>query len=157
MKNRIHQSLTIVMSFLILLSSTGFGFIEHACMMRGKSVKFVSEEQVSFFKTKKTKPVSSCCAKSKSLKDSKGTFFKKTDCCKESQNFKKVDVVSSVSQMLSKSLKAMADGVLWSVKSFVFLTAEWALHSPFQSSNSISFSSLFHGRSMLSFVQSFLI
>jgi len=154
MKNRIHQSLTIFMAFLILLSSTGFGFIEHACMMRGKSVKFVSEEQNSLFKTK---PVSSCCAKSKALKESKGTYFKKTDCCKESQNFKKVDVVSSISQMLTKSLKAMADGVLWSVKSFVFLMAEWIFPSPFQSSNSISFSSLLHGRSMLSFIQSFLI
>lgn len=155
MKNKLHQSLTIFMAFLILLSSTGFGFIEHACMMRGKSVKFVSEEQASFSKTKKT--ISSCCAKSKALKESKGTFFKKTDCCKESQSLKKVNVVSSISQMLSKSLKAMADGILWSVKSFIFLTAEWTFPSPFQSSSSISFSSLFHGRSMLSFVQSFLI
>lgn len=154
MQKKIHQSLTIFMAFLILLSSTGFGFIEHACMMRGKSVKFVSESKTESFKTK---AVSSCCAKSKALKEAKGTFFKKTGCCKENQKFEKLDVTSSFSQMLAKSFKALTDGVLWFSKSFVFIIAEWNFPSSIQSSQSISFSSLFHGRSMLSFIQSFLI
>nr|WP_221390313.1 hypothetical protein [Dyadobacter sp. NIV53] len=140
------------MAFLILLSSTGFGLIEHACMMRGKSVKFVTEN-----KTDTVKAVSSCCAKSKALKESKGTIFKKTSCCKENQKFEKLDVTSSFSQMLTKSFKAMTDGVLWSSKAFVFIISEWILPSSFESTRAISFSSLFHGRSMLSFIQSFLI
>lgn len=142
------------MAFLILLSSTGFRFIEHECMMRGKSVKFASENKNDEFKTK---AVSSCCAKSKALKESKGTYFKKTDCCKENQKFEKIDVSSSISQMLAKSFKAMADGNFWAVKSFTFLLAEWILPSPLHSLQTTSFSSLFHGRSMLSFIQSFLI
>ena len=142
------------MAFLILLSSTGFGFIEHACMMRGKSVKFVSESKTDSFKTK---AVSSCCAKSKALKESKGTFFKKTSCCKENQKFEKLDVTSSFSQMLTKSFNALADGVLWSSKAFIFIVAEWNFPAPAKSSQIISFSSLLHGRSMLSFIQSFLI
>lgn len=153
MKNKLHQSLTILMAFLILFSSTGFGFIEHECMMRGKSVKFASDEQTALNK----KVVSSCCAQSKALKVSKGTYFKKTACCKENQNFEKVDVTPSLAQMLAKSLKTMADGTVWSVKSFTFIKAEWIIPSAIRSSHIISFTSLFHGRSMLFFVQSFLI
>ncbi|MEO6686627.1 MAG: hypothetical protein ABIN24_11705, partial [Dyadobacter sp.] len=105
----------------------------------------------------KEKVVSSCCAKSKALKESKKNFFKKTDCCKDQPKFEKVDVVSSLAQMHAKALKMVADGDLWSVQSFVFLFQEW-VYPPVQSSlHTISFSSLFHGRSMLSFVQSFLI
>lgn len=155
MKNRLHKSLTVFMAMLVLLSSTGFGFMEHDCMMRGKSVKFVSETKADFCKKK---VVSSCCAKSKALKESKGTFFKKTDCCKDSQKFEKVDVLSSQSTLLIKIMKASAGDLLWSVQSFSFIISEWVntdLCPP--SKKAISFSSLFHGRSMRSFVQSFLI
>jgi len=142
------------MAILILLSSTGFAFIEHECMMRGKSMKLVSEQNS---KSESGKSVSSCCAKSKALKEAKGTFFKKTSCCKDSQKFEKLDVTTSFSQILSKLLKAEATGILWAVTSFSFIIAEWNLPSDSQSSRSISFSSLFHGRSMLAFIQSFLI
>ena len=154
MKNKLHQSLTIFMAMLVLLSSTGFAFIENECMMRGKSLQFLAEKKADS-DTKKV--VSSCCAKSKALKESKGTFFKKTDCCKESQKFEKLDVPSQASQFHAKFVKALADGVIWSSTSFTFLQAEWNYPVPALSSDTISFSSLFHGRSMLSFVQSFLI
>ncbi|WP_138482819.1 hypothetical protein [Dyadobacter bucti] len=154
MKNKLHQSLTIVMALLVLLSSTGFAFIEHQCMMRGKSVQLVSEKKSG---SCETKVVSSCCAKSKALKESTGVFFKKTDCCKENQKFEKLDVLSSLTQHLAKASKAISDDMLWSVRSFSFIQAEWILPSSERSDVIISFSSLFHGRSMLFFVQSFLI
>lgn len=154
MKNKLHQSLTIVMALLVLLSSTGFAFIEHQCMMRGKSVQLVSEKKSG---SCETKVVSSCCAKSKALKESTGVFFKKTDCCKENQKFEKLDVLSSLTQHLAKASKAISDDMLWSVRSFSFIQAEWILPSSERSGVIISFSSLFHGRSMLFFVQSFLI
>lgn len=154
MKNKLHQSLTIVMALLVLLSSTGFAFIEHQCMMRGKSVQVVSEKKSD---SCETKVVSSCCAKSKALKESTGVFFKKTDCCKENQKFEKLDVLSSLTQHLAKASKAISDDILWSVRSFSFIQAEWILPSSERSGVIISFSSLFHGRSMLFFVQSFLI
>lgn len=151
MKKNLHQSLTIFMAMLVLLSSTGFAFIEHECMMRGKSLQFFTEK-----KDDAAKKVASCCAKSKVKEDSKGTFFKKTDCCKESHKFEKVDVPSQGTQ-LTKWIKALSDGVVWSATSFQFLQAEWITPSFAHSANILSFSSLFHGRSMLSFVQSFLI
>ncbi len=139
------------MAMLVLLSSTGFAFIEHECMMRGKSVKFFTEQ-----KQETGKGRASCCAKSKVSEDLEGTFFKKTDCCKDSHKFEKVDVPSQGTQ-LTKWIKALSDGVVWSATSFQFLQAEWITPSFTQSTNILSFSSLFHGRSMLSFVQSFLI
>jgi len=154
MKNKLHQSLTIVMALLVLLSSTGFAFIEHQCMMRGKSVQLVSEKKSD---SCETKVVSSCCAKSKVLKESTGVFFKKTDCCKENQKFEKLDVLSSLTQHLAKASKAISDDILCSVRSFSFIQAEWILPSSERSGVIISFSSLLHGRSMLFFVQSFLI
>jgi len=142
------------MAVLVLVSSTGFGLIEHQCMMRGMTMKFVSEKKAD---PCKKKVVSSCCAKSKALKESGKTFFKKTDCCKDQQKFEKVDVVSSLVQMQAKALKMITDGDLWSVQSFVFLTQEWIYPSANSSFDILSFSSLFHGRSMLSFIQTFLI
>ena len=152
MKNKLHQSITLFMALLVLLSSTGFGFIEHQCLMRGKSMQFVSKSKTA------EKTVSSCCAKSKALKESKGTFFKKTDCCKESQKFEKVDAVSLQSSTLIKLIKVSSGDLLWSVQSFKFIISEWICPDPNIFSNKAkSFSSLLHGRSMLSFVQSLLI
>jgi len=153
MKNKL-QSITILMAFLILFSSMGFAVIEHQCMMRGKSVKFVSERRTD---SSVNKIVSSCCAKSKIIKESKGTYFKKTDCCKENQKFEKVNVVSALSQLFAHALKVIWGGVLWSTQSFVFLISEWVLPSSGHNSKAISFSSLLHGRTMRSFIQSFLI
>jgi len=142
------------MAVLVLVSSTGFGLIERQCIMRGMSVKFISEKKTDSC-GKKT--VSSCCAKSKALRETGRTFFKKMDCCKDQQKFEKVDVVSLVAQMHAKALKMISDGDLWSVQSFVFLSQEWIYPPAGSSDDILSFSSLFYGRSMLSFVQTFLI
>lgn len=142
------------MAVLVLISSTGFGLIEHQCMMRGMTVKLVSEKKSD---SCKEKVVSSCCARSKALKEAKTTFFKKTACCKDTQKFEKVDVVSALVQLHAKAMKVFADGLLWSLQSFTFLVQEWIAPSSHFSLSVISFSSLFHGRGMLVFVQSFLI
>lgn len=154
MKNKLHRSITILMAVLVLISSTGFGLTEHQCLMQGMTMKFVKEKKAE---NCKEKVVFSCCAKSKALKESKKNFFKKTDCCKDQQKFEKVDVVSSLAPFHAKAFKMIADCDLWSVQSFVFLMQEWIYPAAKSSLQTISFSSLFHGRSMLSFVQSFLI
>ncbi|CAG4990526.1 hypothetical protein DYBT9275_00549 [Dyadobacter sp. CECT 9275] len=155
MKNQLHQSLTILMAFLILLSSTGFGFIEHQCMMRGKSMQLIAEKKPD---SCEKKVVSTCCAASKRQKEASGTFFKKTDCCKEQQKYEKVDVTSSaVTQLLAKVLKVLAGGFVWTAPSFSFIEQYWEASLLSVRRNVISFTSLFHGRSMLFFIQSFLI
>jgi hypothetical protein len=145
MKNKLHRFLTLTMACLILLSSTGFAFVEHQCLVRGKSMQLSSKEKTG-----------SCCARSKAAKNVKGTFLKKTDCCKESHKFEKLDVPAS-SQLFAKSFKALAQGTVWASSSFIFLSAQWILPPLSPLRPDISFSSRFHGRSLLVQIQSFLI
>lgn len=154
MKQGLKRSITLFMAVLVLLSSTGFAFIEHQCMMRGKSMQFLSEKKSD---SCKAKVVSSCCAKSKAAKTQAGSFFKKTDCCKENQKFEKVDVVSSQTALLVKLLKAQTGDLFPALTGFKLLYAERVLPDSAISKETISFSSRLHGRSMRSFVQSFLI
>ncbi|TLU98835.1 HYC_CC_PP family protein [Dyadobacter luticola] len=153
MENRFHQLITVSMALLVLLSSTGFAFIEHECMFRGKSVQFAQESK----EASGTKKMSSCCAKARELKESKGTFFKKTACCKENQKFEKLEVVSSGAHFNAAFIKVFADLIPWSVKSYQFINAEWILPSARSLSPGISFSSRFHGKGMRCFIQSYLI
>lgn len=141
------------MAFLMLFSSLGFAFVEHQCMMRGKSVKVVSQIQ----HTGKEKKSSSCCAKSKSVKAEKGTFFKKAGCCKDNQKTENVQLVSAQSTNLAKFLKLSSGDLLFVQQVFSFLQAEWRARSFVPAGFAHSFSSALHGRSMLIFVQSFLI
>ncbi|MBO9616743.1 MAG: hypothetical protein J7619_28915 [Dyadobacter sp.] len=155
MKNKLHQSITILIALLVLLSSTGFVLTERQCAVMGsKSMQLIGKSKENFSKPKVT---SSCCAKrAAALKMAKGTFFEKAACCKESKKLEKLEVASVHSQLLAKLLKSVATAVTWSVTRYQFIQAEWTLPSaPF--SPDISFSSRLHGRSMLAFIQSFLI
>lgn len=135
------------MAFVVLTASTGFGFIEHSCMMRGKSLQLAAV----------SKACKGCPVSKKESTDSKTPVIKKTDCCKEDASFEKVDVVSSASQLVAKILKSMADAVVSAVRFTFILLAEWLLPLSGSSASAVSFSSLYHGRSMLSFVQTFRI
>ncbi|MGV3600931.1 MAG: hypothetical protein ACO1N1_06985 [Dyadobacter fermentans] len=154
MKNKLHRSITILMAILVLLSSTGFVLTVRQCaMMGGKSMQLAGKAKDS---SCKPKVASSCCAKSAAMKMAKGASLEKTACCKESQKLEKLEIASVDSQLLAKLLKSVATAVTWSATRFQFIQAEWVVPAaPF--SPDISFSSRLHGRSMLAFVQSFLI
>jgi hypothetical protein len=151
MKNFLHRFITISMAALVLLSSTGFAFVEYECLMQGKSVKV--------FQTKKdeAKMPSSCCAKSKLAKDTKGPVIKKADCCKENQKFDKLEPVSSGSQLTAKCIKAQADLIPWTNFSYLFAQAQQKVLPADAHFPDISFSSILYGRTMRCFIQSFLI
>lgn len=84
MKNKLHRSITVLMAFLVLLSSTGFVLTERQCtMIGGKSMQFAGK-----FKEESAKAVSSCCAKRAALKMAKGTFFKKRLAVKKARSSK---------------------------------------------------------------------
>jgi hypothetical protein len=137
------------MAILVLMTSTGFGLVEHHCMMRGKSLQLMAIETNGACK--------SCVKKNVAHVGTHKTVVKKADCCKEEQKYQKVDFVSSFSQLLAKILKSCAEAVGFAVKAIIFSIADFLLPTSSGSSVVHSFSSLFHGRSMLSFVQSFLI
>ena len=154
MKNQFHRSLTILMAFLILLSSVGFRFVEHQCLMRGKSTMTVVQKDGDSCKKK----VESAYCAAKKQKDSQATYFKKTDCCKETQKFEKLEVApSAISKLLSKSLDISADGILWFTQSFQFITSQWSNSTSDDHDRPTTFSSRLYGRSMHFFIQSFLI
>ena len=151
MKNKLHRSITALMAFLILFSSTGFALVEHQCMMRGKSVQLLAAS-----KTDADKNSGSCCSKKKEVKESKGTYFKKTACCKENHTFEKLNVATGSSQSLGKIIKAWPADIVWFATSYSFIRAEWTLPElPYLTD--ISFSSRFYGTGMRLFIQSFLI
>jgi hypothetical protein len=152
--NKFRKSITVFMAMLVLLSSTGFGFIEHQCMVRGKSVQFIAEKKAD---SCKQKVVSSCCSKSKALKQDSGTYLKKTECCKDNQKFTKLEIVTSQNALLAKLLKAMAMDPFLSVDAYNFTLASTETANSDQLPDTISFSSRFHGRSMRSYIQSFII
>lgn len=148
MKKALQRLITLSMALMILISSTGFGLIEHQCMMRGKSLQLLSSN---------TKSCKSCKAPAQKSRYGKNdTFFKKADCCKDESRHEKLEVVSSASQMLAKFFKALAEAVFYNLKLYTFAFAEWIAPSSFDAP-SLTFSSLLHGRSMLFFIQSFLI
>ncbi|MCF0050362.1 hypothetical protein LXM25_09855 [Dyadobacter sp. LJ53] len=154
MKSNLHRSITVFMAFLVLMSSTGFAFIEHQCLVRGKSVQVVKDLKKD---ASENMAGSSCCAKSKKLKEAKGTFFKKTDCCKESQKFEKLQVTTSGVHELAKLLKTWnADQLFFVPRGFLTLI-EQAIGANAPPSPDISFSSRLHGKSMRYAIQSLLI
>lgn len=154
MKSNLHRSITVFMAFLVLMSSTGFAFIEHQCLVRGKSVQVVKE-----LKTDSSESMvgSSCCAKSKKLKEAKGIFFKKTDCCKESQKFEKLQVTTSTTHELAKLLKSWNAEPLFLVPTGFLSIIEQETGANAPPIPDISFSSRLHGKSMRYAIQSLLI
>ena len=150
MKKSLYSALSVVMAIVILVASTGYGLIEHSCMMRGKSVQLVT--------SKAKKACKGCPAAKRETGSRQDPVVKKTDCCKDDLKFEKVDLVTSTAQVLAKLLKAFSAAFISS-----FFPELSSVHDGLgalvatSSPPPISFSSLLHGRSMLSFVQKLLI
>jgi hypothetical protein len=147
MKNPLQKYFTLFMAFVVLMASTGFGLIEHSCMMRGKSLQIAAISKVC----------KGCPGTQTPGTELKTPVIKKTNCCKDQASFEKVDVVSSTSQLVAKILKSITEGLISAVRLPLTLLVEWLLPSSESSFSTVSFSSRFHGRSMLSFVQTFRI
>jgi hypothetical protein len=151
-QNKLYRVFAAVMAVVVLLSSTGFGVVEHSCMMSGKSVDMVAAL---------TTPSLGCqaCVKKPAAEPRQAgqSFFKKKACCEESQTYQKIEIVSSLTQASAKVLKAkdLSADVAFPLS---FLFSQWQPDTvPVSLPAFFSFSSRYYGRSLLSFVQSFLI
>jgi len=148
MKLMFRRFLAFFMALVVLTASTGFGVVEHHCILRGKSLHLVALSK---------QKCGSCATTKESTTPDGQTIIKKRTCCEDQQRYENVEVASSVTQWVAKLLKATTD---WVVETFVAVfkvVLEFFLPTSAGSSSVYSFTSLFHGRSMLSFVQSFLI
>ena len=140
--------LAFFMALVVLTASTGFGVVEHHCILRGKSLHLAALSK---------QKCGSCATTKEATTPAGQTIIKKRTCCEDQQRYENVEVASSVTQWVAKLLKATAD---WAVETFVAVfkvVFEFFLPTSAGSSSVYSFTSFFHGRSLLSFVQSFLI
>ncbi|GAB3782418.1 hypothetical protein GCM10028818_38230 [Spirosoma horti] len=148
MKRNLFQFFNLLMACVVLLSSTGFGLVEHSCQMRGKKKTMV----VAFSEVK-----SSGCATNKQPMPEQQTVVKKTECCQDDQRYENVDISSSLSQFVAKFVKIVTEAV---ITGFVAVMA-WIIEVVFagKSTTVSNFSSppSLSGRDILTFVQSLLL
>jgi len=143
MKKAIFRIFNVLMAAVVLLSSTGFGLVEHSCTVKGK--------QTSLHKSEGT-----CCNKT-SQKDSspQRTTVKKSKCCSEKEKYENVDYSSSASQSVAKFVKIGLDWAKTVINSFFKAIIEEILDNISSKYNSSSPPT--DGRTILIFIQSFLI
>ncbi len=151
-KNLFYRYFTMLMAVLVLSSSIGVGLVESQCMMRGKSVDLVFKEKKKGCKLCRTSK------KETTLPVQQETpVFKKLHCCIEKQQLKTVDFQAPVVKQLEKPAKDLADTGHFHTADFNFLKRWLSDTANTLPAAVLSFSSPYFGRSMLSFVQSFLI
>jgi len=143
MKKALFRIFNVLMAVVVLLSSTGFGLVEHSCTVKGK--------QTSLHKSKGV-----CCNKT-SQKDTspQKTTVKKSKCCTEEEKYENVNYSSSASQNVAKFVQTGLDWVKTTVTSFLRVIVEEVLNNVSSKNNSSSPPS--DGRTILIFIQSFLI
>ena len=104
MKRKLFQLFNLLMTCVVLLSSTGFGLVEHSCQMRGKKKTMV----VAFSDHKKK---TGCSSDGQSV-ESRQTTVDKASCCQDESSYENVDAQSSLSQLVAKFVKAVTETVL---------------------------------------------
>lgn len=128
---------------LVFISSTGFGLIEHSCLMSGEEKVILSDSQ-------------SCCSAKKSPKvfpsQSQQASLDQDECCTEETQYAKVDVSTSLVQAMSNLLASLCVAVV-SIFSFLFDSVIEAFTASFHVSHSPPLS----GRALLIFLHTFLI
>ncbi|GAB3898290.1 hypothetical protein GCM10028803_17500 [Larkinella knui] len=153
MKRPLFQLFNLLMACIVLLSSTGFGLIEHTCLMRGKKVSMAINRDAQ-----QSCPIHSKKASASSHTLTQTPVIKRTDCCKEQQRYENVDFSSSITQLVAKFIKSLADVAIGGIAALV----SWLL-TPLIAADTTSHLAglesppLHYGRSLLSFVQSFLL
>ena len=148
MKRTLFRLFNLLMACVVLLSSTGFGLVEHSCQMRGKKKTMV----VAFSDVK-----ASGCATDRQPMPVGQTVLKKTECCQDDQRYENVDISSSLSQLVAKFVKTVTETVAAGIMTVVawlfdqFFAEKSTLVSVCSSPPALS------GRDILTLVQSLLI
>ncbi len=118
MKAMFRQMLAIFLIGVIFITTTGFGLLEHSCLMSGKKSASVFEKQ-------------SCCSKKKSSSAIDGTVIKSSVCCESQAHVANVDlapVVEKVATFLEKTFFTVLETAIRMFVS-VWQTAEAVLNS----------------------------
>jgi hypothetical protein len=143
MKKTLSRIFNVFMAILVLISSTGFGLIEHSCTVRGKQTSLHKSSTV-------------CCVNPKHQQsNNQKASLKKAKCCSEQEKYENVEYSSSASQVVAKFAQNALDWVKTTVITFAKTIVETILENISSSNKSSSTSPT--GREILVFIQSFLI
>lgn len=148
MKRILHQTLCLLMACIVLITSTGFGLVEHSCMMRGKKVTLAVVAEASHCQG---------CPDQKQTMTANKPVVKKTACCQDDQRYENVSFTSSISQLLAKFVKSVTDLALSGLQQFFDWLLQVLLPSESIALAADSSPPLRSGRTLLAFVQSFLL
>ncbi|NID09458.1 HYC_CC_PP family protein [Fibrivirga algicola] len=147
MKLALIRFLHLFMAVVVLLSSMGFGLVEHTCQLRGKRVYSVHE----------SRPGCKLC-QARTQPTDHYPSISRTDCCKDEARYNKVETGSSLSQQLIKFIKTIGEQYGAGVATLFTTLFNWAF---VQQANvpvaAYASPPPLSGRHLLAFVQSFLI
>lgn len=148
MKLAMIRFLHLFMAVVVLLSSMGFGLVEHSCQLRGKRVYSVHDTQP---------PGCQHCQVRTQVPDQM-TTVDRTDCCQDETHYSRVDTTSSLSHQLAKFIKVASDRFGTGTAAVWIVLLNWSLvdHTSVPAAGYASPPPL-AGRHLLAFVQSFLI
>ena len=143
MKKILFRTFNVMMAVVVLLSSTGFGLVEHSCTVRGK--------QTSLHKNG-----TACCGKNQQQSTNhQKTTIKKSKCCSEDEKYENVEYSSSASQLVAKFTQNALDWAKTTVITFAKTIVETILENISSSNKSSAVPP--SGREILAFIQSYLI
>ncbi|GAB3643701.1 HYC_CC_PP family protein [Spirosoma arcticum] len=148
MKRTLFQLVNLLMVCVVLLSSTGFGLVEHSCQMRGKRTTMVVA-----FSDAKTQP--GCSADGKPMPSEQ--IVRKTDCCQNESSYQNVDSQSSLSQLIAKFVKTVTEAVLAGVMVVIAYLAEWIFDQQSSALSVVDSPPSPSGRDILTLVRSLLL
>ncbi|GAB3545762.1 HYC_CC_PP family protein [Spirosoma fluminis] len=149
MKRALFRLFNLFMACIVLLSSTGFGLVEHSCHMRGKKKTMI----VAFSEVKSPK---GCSADQQSHLDER-IVFKKTECCQDDHQFENVDVSSSLSQLVAKFVKTVAEAVITSAVTMLTWLVGWVFDKQSSALTTAPSPPSQSGRDIITFDRSLLI
>ena len=119
MKARFRQFLAIFLMGVIFITTTGFGLLEHSCLMNSKKSASVFEKQA-------------CCPKKQNTAtDTAGTIIKPAVCCESQAHVANIDLAPAVEKVATFLEKAFFTIVETTIRMFVSVmqTAEAVLNS----------------------------
>lgn len=150
MKRALFQLFNVLMACVVLLSSTGFGLVEHSCQMRGKK-----KTVVVAFSSAKPQPG---CAVDRQPMPSDQTTVDRDQCCRDEAQYENVDTQASLSQLVAKFVKTVTETVFAGVVTLLTWLADWIFDRNSSSLlTSVSAPPSPSGRDILTFVRCFLI
>ncbi len=146
MKAALTRFLHVFMAVVVLLSSMGFGLVDHTCQMRGKRTYLIHQHSEA------------CQMRPADIAEQvTGPVIRRTACCVEKARYEKIDIGSSLSHGLTNINTVAEEFGASFTAAFTTVSGLFVAYSASLSAAVCDPSAPPFGRTLLVFVQSFLI